>query len=721
MPVVPLLPGIEALWAKTTGDPRVRVAILDGPVDLSHCCFEGVKLDERLGHLRDKNDQAAGPMAVHGTHTASVIFGRHGGPVAGIAPGCTGMSIPVFSERRRRLSQLDLSRAIEAAVQLGAHVINISGGQLTNAGEAENWLDHAIRHCADKNVLVVAAAGNDGCQCLHVPAALPAVLAVGAMDERGRPVDFSNWGDAYKTQGVLAPGTQILGAMPGGGTVRRTGTSMATPIVTGVAALLLSEQVRRGREPDPRAVRAAILHGSDACDSRQVGDCSRFLVGALNVLGAEQALNAIERNELPMLEQTSVLEPSTMEAAGGVATSCRCEQSPVPEGDARVDSATISDATHAPAAEKRMPAPRKEPPKTAPVVASAASSSMMSSSMTASVAAAAIQPSQTSSELTYAFQPGGGLVYALGVLGFDFGTEARRDSFKQLMGHAFPPGYRTPSGPIPHDARDMVSYLKYAGVDDHGRPVLDPSKPTYYHLDEAKSLIWTLNLELTPIYGLEPLGPFSYQVYKLLVDLLDAQTQPTQTVDPQTKVAKKNDDYVERVSIPGMLAGRTVRLFSGQTLPIVELENTRGIYGWHVNDLVKAALAKIREVLGRELTDSEQVQVDQSLTNFLNRIYYDFRNLGVTPPDRALNFAVTNVVQSALAFADAIAEGKELDAIEVLKSPTCRLDSDCWDIKLKFFDPMQLTKAVKVVRLTIDISDKMPVTLGTLRTWAQRY
>jgi len=705
------IPGIEALWAKTTGDPRVRIAVLDGPVDLAHPCFEGAKLEERLGHLRDNGGKLTGPMTAHGTHVASVIFGRHGGPVTGIAPGCSGMVLPVFSERRRRLSQLDLSRAIEAAVQAGAQVINISGGQLTNGGEAEGWLEHAIQYCADNNVLVVAAAGNDGCPCLHVPAALPSVLAVGAMDERGVPVDFSNWGETYKNQGLLAPGHEVVGARPGGGTVRRSGTSMAAPIVSGVAGLLLSLQLDRGQEPDPGAVRAALLHGSDACDGRTVGDCSRFLLGALNVLGAEQALTAIERKELPMLDQTPVLEmtPSEAEAEAGVGVSCRCEQGAEPARETSLNGANSmppkSAVIEAPpvkspvkgAALSQPPAPvRQAPAKPARVAASAAPP-------------AEVAPSQTTSELTYTFQPSGGLVYALGTLGFDFGTEARRDSFKQLMGAAFPADYRTPTGPIPHDARDMVLYLKYADVDDKGSPTLDPKKPSYYHLDEAKSLIWTLNLELTPIYGLEPLGPFSRRVYQTLVDLLDNQ------------IRKEDDpDYVERVSIPGLLSGRTVRLFSGQVLPIVEMENVRGMYGWKVNDLIQAAL-NIVEKAGTALTPDQKVTFGTTLRNFLNRVYYDFRNLGTTSPDRALNFAVTNLVQVSLIFGDFIRRGLELDTIDVLKSPTCRLDSDCWDVKLKFFYPSDLTKAVQVARLTLDVSDKMPVTLGTLRVWAQRY
>lgn len=708
MVTVSSIPGIQDLWTKTIGDPRVLIAVLDGPVDVSHPCFDGAKLEERLGLLREKGGKLTGPMAAHGTHVASVIFGRHGSPVEGIASGCSGLLIPVFSEGRRRLSQLDLARAIETAVQAGANVINISSGQLTTAGEAEHWLKHAIELCADNDVLVVAAAGNDGCSCLHVPASLPTVLAVGAIDERGSPLDFSNWGETYKTQGILAPGFEVLGARPGGGTAKRTGTSMATPIVSGVAALLLSHQLERGREADPQAVRAAILHGSDPCDSRQVGDCSHFLLGTLNVSGAVQALAARERKELLMLEQSQPLEPATVESACAVTTSCQCDRTV--ESERPSSAATSASTANGKANESDIAtAASTANGKTNGVEVARAGKGGVPSGREAPVSgvapASAIKPSQTSSELTYVFQPGAGLVYALGVLGFDFGTEARRDSFKQLMGAAFPRDYHAPVGPIPHDARDIVAYLKYLGIDGQ----FHYDQPPYDYLDEAKSLIWTLNLELTPIYGLEPLGPFSLRVYKAFVDLLDLQI-----------LKEEDDNYVDRVSIPGLLTGRMVRLFSGQVLPIIELENVRGLYGWKVNDLINAAL-NVVQAAGTALTADQIANFQINLRNFLNRVYYDFRNLGVTAPDRALNFAVTNVVQASMIFGNYIRQGLELDSIEVLKSPACRLDSDCWDVKLKFFDPEHLTRAVQVARFTIDVSDKMPVTLGSLRTWAQRY
>ncbi len=286
------IPGLRQLWAETWGHPDICLAILDGPVDQAHPSLHASRLDRIETMISGNSDH--GPAAQHGTHVTSIIFGRHGGPLKGIAPHCRGLIVPIFNDGPdgsiAPCSQLDLARAITQAVQAGAHVINVSGGEYSPSGSAHPLLTEAIESCVEQNVLIVAAAGNEGCECLHIPGAVPSVLAVGAMDGRNRPLDFSNWGPAYRSQGILAPGENILGAVPGGETVLQSGTSYATPVVSGIAGLLLSLQRKRGQRADPQAVRAALLESSHACDPETARDCRPFLVGHLNVPGAHSAV-----------------------------------------------------------------------------------------------------------------------------------------------------------------------------------------------------------------------------------------------------------------------------------------------------------------------------------------------------------------------------------------------------------------------------------------------
>jgi cyanobactin maturation PatA/PatG family protease len=277
-------------------------------------------------------------------------------------------------------------------------------------------------------------------------------------------------------------------------------------------------------------------------------------------------------------------------------------------------------------------------------------------------------------------QAGGDLVYVLGTLGYDFGSEARRDSFKQLMGPVEVDGVgQVPANP--YDARQMVAYLRQ-------------------HPSEAKALIWTVNLELTAIYAIRPEGSFAEQIYGTLVDLLAGQI-----------VAETDPGYLERVSVPGYLTGGSVKLFSGQIVPEVGVENLRGIYGWPVSTLIAA----VTDAMGPE---ADQEALREALRGFLDRVYYVLRNLGVTSADRALNFAATNAFQAAIAFRGALLRKYVLDNITVERSPFCRIDSDCWDVVLKFFDPENVLRSKLNYRFTVDVSEIMPVTLGPVRSWS---
>jgi cyanobactin maturation PatA/PatG family protease len=271
--------GLADLRQQSLGDPEICIAVIDSRVDLLHPALAGAQLKEIVPVWLSSRMGSAG--ASHGTHVASIIFGQPGGVVEGIAPRCRGIIIPVYSETQSGelapCSQEDLARAISLALEAGAHLINISGGELIEPGDVDVFLMQAVRSCDQLGVVVVAATGNEGCECLHAPASLPTVLAVGAADTNGLPMPFSNWDESLASHGVLAPGEGIPGAVPGGGVALHNGTSFACPIVTGAAALLLSSQKLNSETPDPKAVRDAIIESAVPCTADEQAKCERML------------------------------------------------------------------------------------------------------------------------------------------------------------------------------------------------------------------------------------------------------------------------------------------------------------------------------------------------------------------------------------------------------------------------------------------------------------
>ncbi len=618
------LPGLQELWRETHGDPRVCVAVLDGPVDTSHHSLAAAHFTKVETLVSGVADQRAASQ--HGTHITSVIFGQHDSAVQGVAPRCRGLLIPLFANRPdgeiAPCSQVDLARAISQAVQHGAHVINISGGEFNSSGTAHPLLADAVRDCVKKGVLIVAAAGNQGCECLHIPGALPSVLAVGAMNETGEPLAFSNWGEKYRAQGILAPGENILGAVPFGDVAINSGTSFATPIVSGIAALLLSLQLRNGQKLDPLAVRTAILNSAIGCEEHPIANCDRLLVGRLNIKGAHAVFN--QKGANGMTELT---------AKEGHASQTASELPPTSND---VDRDTGKAEIHA-------------------------------SQVTAAGCGCG----------------GGGnaapqLVFAIGQLGYDFGTEARRDSIMQHM--ESPTG--SPIPPNPHDPRQLLAYLEKNPAD-------------------ADSIYWTLNLDATPIYAIKPKDAFAMETYLRLRQFLHEQAS----------------GEIERISV-GAVIYSSARLLSGQVVPVI-CPNLRCMNSWNTGALLDAVLGSSREA--EEPKKRREKDKAEAVRNFLERVYHDLRNLGVDPCHRAINYSATNALNVANIFESALKDNMQLDAIECERSPICRPESDCWEVKLAFFDPEnQLTRARKVYRFSVDVSDICPVMVGPVRSWFVR-
>ncbi|MBP7550476.1 MAG: S8 family serine peptidase [Gemmatimonadaceae bacterium] len=200
-------------------------------------------------HDRAGSADVTGPDAGHGTHVAGIIgaVATAQQDVRGIAPNVSIMAIRAVPDGDERDDEV--ARAIRYAADNGAQIINMSFGK--GYSPEKPAVDSAVRYAAAKGVLMVHAAGNDGVNTDEVPSFpsrrlaggddAPLWLEIGASSWQpgpALPAEFSNYG--ARTVDLFAPGVDINSTVPGGGVGENSGTSMAAPVVSGVAALLLS-------------------------------------------------------------------------------------------------------------------------------------------------------------------------------------------------------------------------------------------------------------------------------------------------------------------------------------------------------------------------------------------------------------------------------------------------------------------------------------------------
>jgi subtilisin family serine protease len=195
------------------------------------------------------NTDVTGPDAKHGTHVAGIIAAvkQDSGGVEGIAPAALIMPVRAVPDGDER--DKDIANAIRYAVDNGARVINMSFGKPYSPFKGA--VDDAVKYADAHGVLMVLASGNDGAS-LDTASNFPTPfytgggrasnwIEVGASSWRGGDtlaVAFSNY--SHDRVDVFAPGEDILSSVQGGGYERLSGTSMAAPVVTGLAALIMS-------------------------------------------------------------------------------------------------------------------------------------------------------------------------------------------------------------------------------------------------------------------------------------------------------------------------------------------------------------------------------------------------------------------------------------------------------------------------------------------------
>lgn len=280
-------------WAISMGSPSVIVAVLDTGIDYTHpdLAANYIGGDDFIFNDGDPMDDQG-----HGTHVSGTIAAALNNPtgspareegVVGVAPNASLLVYKVC-DSNGQCNDFAIERAITAAAAAGADVINMSWGSADNSQS----LNDALQVAWNAGVVLVAGAGNDSSTALFYPAAFENVIAVGAYDEDDQRASFSNYGSWVE---VSAPGNVVMSTYPmwscGGASSTPgdtgcytwlSGTSMATPHVSGAAALVWS----RADVTTNTQVRDILLRSADGAGvaARRLDSWTQY--GGVNLHGA---------------------------------------------------------------------------------------------------------------------------------------------------------------------------------------------------------------------------------------------------------------------------------------------------------------------------------------------------------------------------------------------------------------------------------------------------
>jgi len=238
--------GIEALevrklWDQGFTGEGILVGHCDTGIDGAHAALKDAiakyAVFDDLGRQSKSPPKPAEDTGEHGTHTAGTIAGRPvKGKYIGVAPGAKLASAAVIEGGDTTARVLG---ALDWCVSLGVRIVSMSLG-IRGVGDEWRAITQVLRA---KNILPVYAVGNEGPGTSRYPGNYPEALSVGAIDKDHKIADFSS-SQRFARQNdpvvpdVVGPGVAITSAMPGGGYQEMDGSSMATPHIAGLAALL---------------------------------------------------------------------------------------------------------------------------------------------------------------------------------------------------------------------------------------------------------------------------------------------------------------------------------------------------------------------------------------------------------------------------------------------------------------------------------------------------
>jgi subtilisin family serine protease len=286
----------------TKGRADINIAVLDTGVNMNHRelqgkigkCFdfvdlEGIDTTDFVGRTKGVDDNVEDEVG-HGTHVSGILVAKGLEMDEGICPDCRIMAVRVLATMKSgdRLVGAgivdNINNGIKWAVDNGADIINMSLGIKHTGGGLPH--QDVIRYALSKGVTVVAASGNDGTSERYYPGALPGVIAVGAVDNTGTVTNFTSYGANIT---VVAPGVNVYSSFAHNTYAFASGTSQASPFVTGMVALMKSLALERGTRLAARDLVDILKNTSDKADSRLRTEHAGY--GLINLADAFKLLN----------------------------------------------------------------------------------------------------------------------------------------------------------------------------------------------------------------------------------------------------------------------------------------------------------------------------------------------------------------------------------------------------------------------------------------------
>jgi thermitase len=313
----------EQAWKVGVGSKDVVVAVIDTGVNLEHSDLKanawinkkeipgnGID-DDGNGYVDDVNgydfadkdadpdDETSGQNPGHGTHCAGIV-----GAVGDNGKGISGMSQKVSIMALRFLNAsgsgdlMDAVKAIDYAIENGAQIISASWGASVKAPQAQP-ITEAISRANDKGVIFVAAAANDGknndkFEVYPANTPLPNVVTVAASTNSDGKPSWSNFGRAKVS--ISAPGENIYSTLPKEKYGELSGTSMATPLVSGLIALMLSHN----KDLNPVQAKALIQASGKKVEIETACNCR---------VDASAVVDRVRSEELTVVPQAATLAP----------------------------------------------------------------------------------------------------------------------------------------------------------------------------------------------------------------------------------------------------------------------------------------------------------------------------------------------------------------------------------------------------------------------------